>query len=106
MEEGSQEQRNRRRCIQKTPKGIKKETKEMRVSEKQLLMLIDIAKDSLRISGLFGGYTPQIRLQMVNDIINQQSNELKEIEPVDFKKELNKRLKLRPDDDISKGKES
>ena len=52
----------------------------MKVSEKQLLMLLDIAKDSLRISGLFGGYDPQTRLQLVNDLINQQSNKLKDID--------------------------
>lgn len=54
----------------------------MKVSEKQLLMLIDIAKDSLRIAGNFGGYHPQIRLQLVNDLINQQSNEPKEVDTV------------------------
>ncbi len=52
----------------------------MKVSEKQLLMLLDIAKDSLRIRGAFGGYEPQVRLELVNDLINQQSNELKEID--------------------------
>ena len=52
----------------------------MKVSEKQLLMLMDILKDSLRIKGPFGGYEPEIRLQLVNDLINQQSNELKEID--------------------------
>ena len=50
----------------------------MKVSEKQLLMLLDIAKDSLRIKGIFGGYEPQVRLELVNDLINQQSNDLKE----------------------------
>jgi hypothetical protein len=52
----------------------------MKVSEKQLMMLIDILKDSLKIKGPFGGYDPQIRLQLVNDLINQQSNDLKEID--------------------------
>jgi hypothetical protein len=52
----------------------------MKVSEKQLLMLLDIAKDSLRIAGFFGGYDPQTRLQLVNDLINQQSNKLKEVD--------------------------
>ena len=52
----------------------------MKVSEKQLLMLLDILKDSLKISGYFGGYDPQTRLQLVNDLLNQQSNEPKEIE--------------------------
>ena len=52
----------------------------MKVSEKQLLMLMDIAKDTLKISNILGGYDPQTRLQLVNDLINQQSNELKEID--------------------------
>lgn len=52
----------------------------MKVSEKQLLMLLDIVKDSLRIKGVFGGYEPQVRLELVNDLINQQSNDLKEID--------------------------
>ena len=52
----------------------------MKVSEKQLLMLLDIAKDSLRIRGSFGGYEPQVRLELVNDLINQQSNDLKELD--------------------------
>lgn len=52
----------------------------MKLSEKQAMMLLDIAKDSLRIAGHFGGYPPAIRGQLVNDIINQQSNELKELD--------------------------
>jgi len=52
----------------------------MKISEKQLIMLMDIAKDSLRIKGIFGGYEPHVRLELVNDIINQQSNELKEVD--------------------------
>ena len=44
------------------------------------MMLTDIAKESLRIAGLFGGYDLPIRIQLINDIINQQSNELKELE--------------------------
>jgi len=41
-------------------------------------MMLDILKDSLKIKGVFGGYDPQTRLQLVNDIMNQQSNTLKE----------------------------
>ena len=52
----------------------------MKVSKKQLLMLLDIVKDSLRIKGGFGGYEPQVRLELVNDLINQQSNDLKELD--------------------------
>ena len=55
----------------------------MRVSEKQLLMLVDILKDSLRIKGPFGGYELQVRLQLTNDLINQQSNDLKELDEED-----------------------
>ena len=43
-------------------------------------MLMDILKDTLRIAGPIGGYDPQTRLQLTNDLINQQSNDLKEIE--------------------------
>jgi hypothetical protein len=53
----------------------------MKVSEKQLLMLMDILKDTLRIAGTIGGYEVQTRLQLTNDLINQQSNDLKEIDP-------------------------
>lgn len=53
----------------------------MKLSEKQAMMLLDIAKDSLRIADHFGGYPPDIRLQLISDVINQQSNELKELEP-------------------------
>jgi hypothetical protein len=52
----------------------------MKVSEKQLLMLMEILKDSLKIRGPFGGFDPQTRLQLINDLINQQSNDLKEID--------------------------
>lgn len=52
----------------------------MKITEKQLLMLMDVLKDSLRIKGYFGGYDPQTRLQLVNDILNQQSNEPKEVD--------------------------
>jgi len=53
----------------------------MKISEKQLLMLIDIAKETCSTPDLVGGYDPQQRVQLVNDIINQQSDEPKEIEP-------------------------
>ncbi len=53
----------------------------MKVSEKQLIMLMDILKDTLKISNVLGGYDLPTRLQLVNDLINQQSNELKEVDP-------------------------
>ena len=46
----------------------------MKVSEKQLLMLLDIAQDTCRIGDVVGGYAPQARVQLVNDIINQQND--------------------------------
>lgn len=52
----------------------------MKISEKQLLMLFDIAKDTLRFAGPIGGYDPQTRLQLVNDIMNQQCNNPKEVD--------------------------
>lgn len=53
----------------------------MKVSEKQLLMLMDILKDTLKFSNVMGGYDLPTRLQLINDLMNQQSNELKEVEP-------------------------
>jgi hypothetical protein len=50
----------------------------MKLSSKQAMMLLDIAKDSLHILGNVGGYSPEVRLQLVNDVINQQSNTLKD----------------------------
>jgi len=55
----------------------------MKVSEKQLMMLLDIARDTCQLVAVVGGYTPQTRIQLVNDIINQQSDQLKEVEPED-----------------------
>jgi hypothetical protein len=55
----------------------------MKISEKQLLMLMDIAKDTLKIANVMGGYDLQTRLQLINDLINQQSNDLKEIDHED-----------------------
>ena len=55
-------------------------------------MLLDIAKDSLKIMGIFGGYEPHVRLELVNDLINQQSNELKEIEPISPKSHKGKKM--------------
>ena len=52
----------------------------MKISEKQLLMLLDIAKDTCEIPDNVGGYTPQLRIQLINDIINQQSDEPREVE--------------------------
>jgi len=53
----------------------------MKISEKQLLMLLDISKDACKIEGILGGYDPETRITLVNEIINQQSDELKEVDP-------------------------
>lgn len=52
----------------------------MIINEKQLQILLIILKDSvsMNISGLFS-FTHDARMQILNDIINQQSQELKEI---------------------------
>ena len=71
----------------------------MKVSEKQLLMLMDITKDTLRIANVLGGYDLQTRLQLVNDLINQQSNDLKEIDEI----KPNKNVKVPEYDELSEG---
>lgn len=55
----------------------------MKVSEKQLLMLVDIAKDTCRVGTSIGGYSPQTRIQLINDILNQQNNRLRQVDPED-----------------------
>ena len=52
----------------------------MKISEKQLLMLVDIAKDTCAITDVVGGYDPQTRVQLINDIINQQNDKPMEID--------------------------
>jgi len=52
----------------------------MKISEKQLLMLVDIAKDTCRMGVIMGGYSPQIRIQLINDILNQQDNTPRQVE--------------------------
>jgi hypothetical protein len=41
--------------------------------------LIDIAKASTTLAGYWGGYSPQDRIRLVNEIINQQSDEVVEV---------------------------
>lgn len=43
-------------------------------------MLLDIAKDTCSIPGFIGGYDPQVRSKLVNDITNQQNDVPKEID--------------------------
>jgi len=53
----------------------------MKISEKQLLMLVDIAKDTCRMGMVVGGYSPQIRVQLINDILNQQDTTPRQVDP-------------------------
>lgn len=46
----------------------------MKITTKQLMMLLDIAKGSVNIMGTLGGYCQDDRLNLINDIINQQDN--------------------------------
>ena len=46
----------------------------MKITEKQLLMLVDIAKASTSLVGSWGGYRQEDRVRLVNEIINQQSD--------------------------------
>lgn len=51
----------------------------MKISEKQLLVMFDILKHSTRFVGYFGGYDVETRNNLLNDIINQQSNDLVDV---------------------------
>ena len=50
----------------------------MKLSEKQAQMLFMIAQDTLNICGVLA-FTQSVRQQIVEQILNQQSDELKEI---------------------------
>jgi hypothetical protein len=56
----------------------------MKLSEKQAIVMFDILKHSLQFVGGFCGYTTETLNKITNEIINQQSDELiqldKEIE--------------------------
>lgn len=51
----------------------------MKISERQLLVMFDILKHSTRFVGDFGGYDVETRNNLLNDIINQQSNDLVDV---------------------------
>lgn len=46
----------------------------MKISERQLLFLFDVVKNTLAIKNPVGGYTYQQRLNMINEIMSQQDN--------------------------------
>ena len=47
----------------------------MIITHKQLLVLYQIAVESCKTHGSFAGYTADMRLQLVNQILDQQSDE-------------------------------
>jgi len=51
----------------------------MKISERQLLFLLDVAKNTLSIVNNIGGYDRQARLNQVNTIINQQDDTVKDV---------------------------
>jgi len=57
----------------------------LRVSFKQVLVLIDVMKASIQhCEGTFGGYPKRVREMVINQIINQQSDSLIELVPEDI----------------------
>lgn len=48
----------------------------MRLTEKQAMVLLDLAKHSLQVCGRVAGYDEETRLRIVNEIVNQQSDDL------------------------------
>ena len=55
----------------------------MKLSDKQAIILFDIAKESLKFVGVFSGYTSSSRVELVNEILEQQSNK-----PIELKKSM------------------
>ena len=52
----------------------------MKLSNQQALILFEIAKWTTRIHGGVSGYSSETIVKLVNDIVNQQNNEPKELE--------------------------
>jgi len=48
----------------------------MKLSEEQFLMMLSIVKGTINIANEIGFYNSKQRLQLVNDIVTQQSEEL------------------------------
>lgn len=51
----------------------------MKLSSKQALVLFELAKWTVHVSGTVCGYDEKTRLKIINEIINQQSDEVKEL---------------------------
>lgn len=57
----------------------------LRLSFKQALVMLDVLKASIQhYEGTFGGYPKRVREMVVNQIINQQSDEMIELVPEDI----------------------
>jgi len=52
----------------------------MRLTEKQAMIMFDVLKAALRIQGGFAGYKTEDLSKIANQIINQQSDEIVELE--------------------------
>lgn len=55
----------------------------MRLSAQQAQILFQIATDTTNIQSNLGGFTPDQRLKLVNNILNQQSRIIKELDGED-----------------------
>lgn len=51
----------------------------MKISEQQLLMLFEVAKESCKMVSGMGGYSHETLLQLVNNILNQQNRTLVDV---------------------------
>lgn len=52
----------------------------MRLSEKQALVMFAITQEASKVSGGMAGYSHEQIEGLVNDIINQQSDDLRELD--------------------------
>lgn len=52
----------------------------MKISEKQLLFLIQVLRDSLKFGNNYWGYSADQRGEFLDQIANQQSDELRDVE--------------------------
>lgn len=59
----------------------------MRVTEKQLLVMFDVLKESCRIHGGWAGYSHETLQNLVQEIVNQQPDTIRDIKDVSFKEE-------------------
>lgn len=59
----------------------------MKLSNFQAILLLNIVKDTLSIAGQWGGLYPEQRLDLYNQILQQQSSDLVDLDPP--KKEQN-----------------